>query len=205
MIERLHIVGAGGFGRETLDAYLSLGHPPESVVFADDALHGNTVRGVPVLAPSEIDGKFVVAIANPTIRSKLVTRLEHSGNELVSVIHRNALIAPDTTIGQGCVILGMTYVSSSVSLGRAIHLNYLVSIGHDVEMDDFSTVLPGANVGGSVQLGSECLIGSNSTLKQGLYVSRRVTIGAGAVLLSDVPEPGTWVGVPARRQPAGIS
>lgn len=201
----LFIAGAGGFGRETYDAVLSLKARPEDgapdpVCFLDDSRAGFSVRGLPVLLPRQAQPgeHFVVAIADPQIRQRMSGVLAESGLAPRTVIHRAAVIGPESDLGDGCIVLAFSHISSSVTLGRHVHINYNATIGHDTVLEDFVTVLPGANVAGSVLLGEGSTVGSGAVVLPGLAVGAGATIGAGAVVTRDVLPNAVVKGVPAR-------
>lgn len=194
----LWIVGAGGFGRETLDALLADGRSAEG--FLDDHSPLSPVRGLPVhrIASAQPDDAYLIAIADPTIRARLVAQLQASGMQPTTVTHPRAIVGPETTRAPGTIILGGAYVSSSVTLGPHAHVNYNATVGHDVTTGESVTILPGANVGGSVTLHDRVLVGSNATILQGLTIGEGAVVGAGAVVTKEVPPHTTVVGTPAR-------
>ena len=192
------IVGAGGFGRETLDAALATGLSITG--FLDDRLAGTTVRDLPIRHTTEAAAghRYTIGIADPRARRRLVDQLELQGLRPTTVIHPRSVIAPDTSIGEGAVVLANAYVSSSVRLGRHVQINYNATVGHDAVLCDFTTVYPGANVSGSVELGSGVTMGTNSCVLQGLTVGHDSFVGAGAVVTRDVDPCLVVAGVPAR-------
>jgi sugar O-acyltransferase (sialic acid O-acetyltransferase NeuD family) len=194
----LYIAGAGGVGRETYDAALAAGIPVQA--FLDERLAGTIVRGLPVIAPVEAppDAGYVVGIADPAVRLRLSRLLEERGLTAVTVVHPRAVIAPDTTLGAGCLVLANAHVSSSVRIGNHVQVQYNATIGHDAVLADRVTVYPGANVSGAVLLDEDVTVGSNAVVLQGRKVGRGAFVGAAAVVTRDV-EPGlVVVGSPAR-------
>jgi sugar O-acyltransferase (sialic acid O-acetyltransferase NeuD family) len=195
----LYIIGAGGFGRETLDACLAAN--VAVTAFADERRAGQPTRGLPTVHPDEVpeDAQIVVAIADPTVRHRLAEELTApGGRRLRTVVHPRAVIGPETDLGPGSVVLANAHVSSSCRLGAQVQINYNATVGHDAELDDAVTVLPGANVAGATHLGSGVTIGSNACVLQGLTIGAGATVGAGAVVTRDVGAGNTVVGVPAR-------
>jgi acetyltransferase-like isoleucine patch superfamily enzyme len=79
-------------------------------------------------------------------------------------------------------------------------VHYNATIGHDTVVDEYVTVLPGANVAGNVRLGAGALIGSGAVVLPGLTIGSAAVVGAGAVVTRDVPSGATVVGSPARQQ-----
>ena len=72
-----YIVGAGGFGRETLDAFRAASPGAvEPAVFLDDHPQASEIDGIPVRRPEEAEpGVFVVAVADPVARRRHFPRL----------------------------------------------------------------------------------------------------------------------------------
>lgn len=90
-------------------------------------------------------------------------------------------------------------ITVDVRIGRHCIINLDCTIGHDAEISDFVTLYPGVNVSGGTVIGECVEMGTGSRIIQGIRISPGSVVGAGAVVVKDISEAGTYVGVPARR------
>lgn len=195
-----YIAGAGGFGRETLDA-LRAAAPACAAesVFIDEHAAAAAAGGRPIVRPADAGpGTFVVAIADAAVRQRLATVLVARGLLPGQVFHPRAVISAGAVIGPGCVILANSFVSTGTVLGAHVQVNYNATVGHDAVLGAFVTVLPGANVAGAVRIGAHATVGSNACVLQGLRIGPGTVVGAGAVVTRDQPGGAVVLGVPAR-------
>lgn len=84
----------------------------------------------------------------------------------------------------------------SVRLGPHTHINAGAFLTR-CTVGKCCTIAPNATVLGDVTLGDRVFVGANATIRNLVNITHDVVIGAGAVVVSDITEPGTYVGVPA--------
>ena len=116
-----------------------------------------------------------------------------------NIILPTAFIAKHISLDKGNIITSGVVISTDVQIGSYNLFNWNVTIGHDTLNGNCNVFNPGSNISGNIILGSRVLVGTGSQILQGLTICDDVIIGAGAVVTKDIKEPGTYVGIPARR------
>lgn len=203
----LVVIGAGGFGRETIDVVRAINEVSPTWdlvgVVDDNPSPANLDRlarlDVPHLGGLSTipDGAaVVVAVGSPSTRRRIVASL--STHDFPSLIHPSTLEGSEFRHGPGLVVLGGVSIGTNVTLGEHVHLNAHAVIGHDAHCDDFVSVNPNATVSGECTIGSGTLLGASSTVLQQVSIGPDATVGAGSCVLRDVPAGQVVKGVPAR-------
>jgi sugar O-acyltransferase (sialic acid O-acetyltransferase NeuD family) len=203
MTDTLAIFGTGGFAREVACLVHDLGRGASIVAFhePDDVHRSRTILGVPVLPQSAFDPhrhRASVAIGSPEIREKVVGELPRD-TVFETLIHPSVVMSQWVEVGAGSILCAGSVLTCQITLGRHCHLNLNTTVGHDCTFGDFCTVAPGVNISGNCTIGSRVDLGTQSALKQQVRIADDVVVGMGAVVVRDLVEPGTYVGVPAKR------
>lgn len=205
------VYGASGFGREVMPLVRAEhGGAGVQIVFVDDGIaDGSTVLSFEAfLARSEPRKAFVVAIAQSSIRARLVERCKAAGCESIAVRAANVVTLDDVEIGEGAILCPFSLLTSTVRIGRYFHANNHAYVSHDCVIGDYVTLAPGAKVNGNVHLGDHCYVGSGAVIKQGTpdrprKIGAGAIIGMGAVVTRDVAPGETVIGNPARPMQRG--
>lgn len=139
----------------------------------------------------------VIAIGSPSDRQRIANRVR-SDVQYTKLIHKTA-IADKNSIGVGCIICPYAVITVNCKIGRHFHANLHSDIGHDCVIGHYVTLAPGARVSGNCNIGDGVYIGSNAVIREGVTIAPWTIIGANSVVLHDITESGTYVGVPAKR------
>lgn len=204
------VVGGSGFGREAIDLLQTIDRPCLGVIDDSPSTESlDKLRELEVdylgpidswLATIKSSTCYIVAIAWPSVRSRIAKNMRAHGHEPATLIHPSAQIGRATEISPGTIVCSGALISTFVTLGPHTHINPGATVGHDALVGDYTTLNPQATVSGNCTIGRESLIGANSILLQGIRVGMNATIGAGSVVTKDIPAGMTAKGVPAKWQ-----
>ena len=207
----LVVVGAGGFGRETVEAIRAVNAGDASwqlLGYLDDNpnLQGGFVDGTPVLggiteAKHLPDASFVVCTGRPdnyVSRPRIVDRLGLPAERYATIIHPSVTVPASSWIGPGSVLLANVVLTAAVTIGSHVAVMPHVTLTHDDVIDDFATIASGVHLGGHVRIRQGSYLGTGALIREGRSVGRGAMIGMGSVVLDDVPDEQVWIGLPAR-------
>ena len=210
MTKKLVIVGACGNAHDVLDIVAAINTQSvtwEIVGFLDDVKpQGDTVMGYPVLgtlahAHNLRGAQFINCIGSDRSfrhRQHIIEKLGLDDSSFATLIHPQASVSNQATVGRGCYISFGCCVGGGVKLEAHVSLAPGAIIGHDTRIGDYSILAPATVVSGFVAVGSGCFLGARSVIKQRLHIGDSALIGMGAVVTRDVAAGDTVVGVPAK-------
>lgn len=206
----LYIIGAGGFGREV--AWLVERINKESKQwdlkgFLDDNkyLHGKSegdyriVGGIEVLKELRTEVWVVCAVGASQTRKKIIKRLQQYPNVKFAILIDPSVILSDrVTLGEGTIVCAGSILTVDIRIGKHVIVNLDCTVGHDACLDDYVTVYPSVNISGQVRV-EECVeLGTGTQIIQGKKIGKETIIGAGAIVVKDLPQKCTAVGSPAK-------
>lgn len=201
-MKRLAMIGASGHGKVVADIAKKNGY--DEIFFLDDSETVKMCGVYPVIGKSEEalhqECEVVVAIGNPSVRQKIQQKLEKAEVKIATLIHPDAVIAEDVTIGIGTVVMAGAVINPNARIGKGCIINTCASVDHDCVIEDYVHVSVGAHVAGTVCVGEKTWIGAGATVSNNVNICGDCMIGAGAVVVRDIGKQGTYLGVPAREK-----
>jgi sugar O-acyltransferase (sialic acid O-acetyltransferase NeuD family) len=174
-------------------------------VFDDDQEKWNTtVLGIAVRGPvAELANancrRAVLAIGDNATREKLAGQIQKRMKNLewVAVVHPRAYLHPSVQLGEGSVVFAGAIIQPDTIVGAHAIVNTAASIDHDCVLDDYVHIAPGVRLAGGVQIGRGSFLGIGAVVIPDRNIGQQVTIGAGAVVVRDIADHVTAIGVPA--------
>ena len=197
----LGIIGASGHGRVLADIAQKIGY--ERILFFDDNDTIKIVRGYDVVGKTtdifNYDCDAIVGIGNPEVRKRIQEQLEHGHIPVATLIHPDAVIGEDVTIGGGSVVMAGAVINPGATIGRGCIINTCASVDHDCLLEDYVHISVGAHLAGTVTIGCGTWVGIGAVVNNNVKIPDWCMIGAGAVVVKSLKERGIYVGVPVER------
>lgn len=145
------------------------------------------------------NGKYFTAIGDNSIRSKVNQQLYKLLNiKATQAIHRQSIISPTAILSAGVMVSSGCIINACSVIGEGVICNTQSVIEHECHIGEYSHIAPGTILCGGVSVGSHTFIGARSVVKQGVKIGDNVTIGAGTVVICDIPDNSVVVGNPQR-------
>lgn len=202
------IIGAGTYGEVYL-AYLQEAGV-EVVGFLDDnkTIQGTNVKGVPVLGGVDLlqtlKSTYGVEavycpIGNNKLRVRFLSLAKELGYKTPNYIHPSVIISPNVTIGDGVYILLGTSIMPYTVIKDYVMISMNVGLAHHSILENGVFLSTGCNFGASIHANKYAYCGISSTIMTGIKeLGEDCLIGAGAVVIRDVPDRAVVAGVPAK-------
>jgi acetyltransferase-like isoleucine patch superfamily enzyme len=123
------------------------------------------------------------------------------------------VILKNAKIGKDCNINCQVFIENDVEIGNRVTIKPGVQIWDGVTIEDDVFIGPNVTFTNDIKPRSKqypefflktiikkgASIGANATILPGVVIGENAMIGAGTVVLKDIPPNTTWVGNPARK------
>ena len=203
-------LGAGGHAKIIIEILRLLGDfEIVGLLDRNPKVHGTSILRVPVLGNDSLLRELFARGARHAFvglggtgdnrpRAALYVMAKENGLEMVSAIDPRSIISPSAVLGDGVMVMPGAIINADSRLGNNVIINTGAIVEHDCSIGNDVHIATGARLGGSVTVLDGAHIGLGAALKQGVQVGRNAIVGAGAVVIHDVADDATVVGVPAR-------
>ncbi len=203
-------LGAGGHAKVVIEILRAAGgYDLVGLLDPRRELWGTEVLGVPVLGdddllPAQYDSGVRSAFVGLGSRGdlgprrRLYERVHGYGFSFVAAVHPAAVVSPSAELGEGPTIAALAVIGPGARLGDDVLVNTAAIIEHDCVLGDHVHVASGARLGGGVTLCDGVHIGLGASVNPGLRVGDGAVVGSGSVVVEDVGDGQTVVGIPAR-------
>ena len=209
-MKEIIILGAGDFGKEVAwliedinrskPTYIVLGYLDDDKNKIGQVLNGYECLG-PVSYLTDLNKNHnacaVIATQDGSVRKKVVDMFPDF-DKWETLIHPSVNLSDTSVLGKGCIVCANNNISVNTRIGSQCIMNLSVTIGHDCEIGDYVSVMSGSVVSGHVVMKEGAYLGSNSTVVPKMRVGSYAKVGAGSVVIRNVKDNTTVMGVPAK-------
>ena len=203
------IIGAGTYGEVYLSYLVEAGVEVAGFLDDNETLNGSKIRGVPVLGKismletlKETHGIEAVycPLGNNRLRVKFLKYAKELGYKTPNYIHPSVLISPNVHIGScGIYLLPSTVIMPCCDIKDYVMISVNSIISHHTIVEEGVFLSFGVNLGASITVHKYAYIGIGATIMTGVHeLGEDCLIGAGAVVINDVPDKAIMAGVPAK-------
>ena len=141
----------------------------------------------------------LIAISNPKHRELIYNLMKDKNIEIMTYLAPNVILGKSNSIGEGSIICPNVIITTNVKIGKCAFINCGSNIGHDVIIDDFSSIMANVNISGKCKIGKRVFMGSKSTVIPGKKIDNDVVVGVGSVVIKNIINKQTVFGNPAAK------
>lgn len=192
-MKTIAIYGASGHGKVVADIAMNNGY--DAVIFIDDGdnSHINFQEYVKLYTYP-----IALGIGENSTRKIVYEKIKAENLEVKTLVHSKAIVSKDVTLQEGVVIMPGVVVNTGSRIGVGSILNTSCVVEHDCSIGDFVHIAPNCALAGDVCVKDMTLVGIGSSIIQGKVIGVNSVIGAGSVVISDIPDNVVSFGVPAK-------
>ena len=200
-MKNLILIGAGGHAKSVADSINKSEY--ELSGFIDSNKKG-THMGLPILGaeiediPNYEKYSYFVSIGDVEYRKLWFDRIRERGLSIINIIDSSAIISSSAKMGIRNFVGKMAVINADAEIGNNNVINTKALIEHECKVGDHNHLSTNSVINGNVIVGNSVFLGSSSVCNGQLKIGSNAIIGSGSVIIKNIPEKVTVVGVPAR-------
>ncbi|MDO9183528.1 MAG: acetyltransferase [Bacteriovorax sp.] len=203
MTKEVIIFGTGGHAKVVHDIFQKAKEfTPVGFISLDTSIQN--FLGLPVYNQGDFKNlKFtngIIAIGDNWTRGQLQKFIvsEKPNFHFVNAIHPSVQVGNGVDIENGTVAMAGAIINPGSKIGAHVILNTNCSVDHDCILGNFSSIAPGAILGGNVIIGEYSAISLGAKIIHGKKIGTHSVIGAGALVLADIVDNVVAFGSPCK-------
>ena len=200
-MKNLILIGAGGHAKSVADSINKLEYELCGFIDSNKRVHtwdypfgGTDLEDI----PNYEEYCYFVSIGDVGYRKLWFDRIRNRRLSIINIIDSSAIISSGVKMGIGNFVGKMAVINADAEIGNNNVINTKALIEHECKVGDHNHLSTNSVINGNVIVGNSVFLGSSSVCNGQLKIGSNAIIGSGSVIIKDVPENVTVVGVPAR-------
>jgi len=129
----------------------------------------------------------VGSLPRKNLRWELAEKMRQQGYKFATIIHPDAVIASDVSLGEGVQVMAGVVIQSGTQVGQDSIINTGALIDHDCKIAENCHLAPGVVLSGGVVVGKYSHIGTGVKITHYITINKNCIIAAGTTVHNDVP------------------
>lgn len=198
---KLILIGAGGHSKSVAD---SVDLDQYEIAGFLDGYKTGTHLNLPILGKTLEDVedyyayKYFISIGDVIARKAWFEKLQEYNVDVINIIDKTAIIAPTAKIGIGNFIGKYAIVNADASIGDNNVINTKALVEHECVVGSHTHLSTNSTINGNVVVEDAVFLGSCAVCNGQLRIGEGAVVGSGCVLIKDVEQYTTVVGIPGR-------
>lgn len=208
MKENIFILGVGRNTPVYIDLALSCNYEIGGLFHYNNEKNGLLIHGFEILGSFEdlfsqykIAGEnFAMSMGDNKIRREISQKIRENGGMTPNLINPSAYVSRFVKMGTGVAVHANASIQADVIIGDDSVISFNVDLVHNSVVEEGCFIAGGSIVGAYTHMKKYSFVGIGAKIVSGKVstIGENSMIGAGAVVLNDVPDYAIVAGVPAR-------
>ena len=208
MNKEIYILGVGHNTPVYIELAEACGYSVKGLYHYNNERTGEIDHGVEILGfyadlynLGDLSNKnFALSMGDNKIRVEIATKIKELGGNLPNLIHPTAVVSRFCEMGEGIAIHANAIVHPDTKIGNYTTMSYNTALSHNSEIGTGCYLACGALIGAYTIINNFVFIGINAITISGKvpYIGEKAIIGAGAVVTKSIDSKNVVMGNPAK-------
>lgn len=190
----IYLVGKGGHSGSVQEVLIEYEPDNFTVILAEE------MEKLPNDIIKDCNVSFFIGIGDIHFRNKVARFISSKTGKFKTIISSLAHVSNRCSLGQGTIIMPGACVRYDAVIGDHCVVNTGAIIEHECQIGDLTNISPSVTLCGKVIIESRVEIGAGVTVLPGIRIGSDIVVGAGSTVVSDLLQPGIYIGSPAMKK-----
>jgi sugar O-acyltransferase (sialic acid O-acetyltransferase NeuD family) len=195
------IIGSGAQAKYAVDILHHSGASIERIFNLPDHPKNKSLYYIGVenfdLKKIPVWASVVICCKDNDLKEKIYKELQHKNINFPPLVHPKAVISKFAEMKEGSIINANAVIQPEAKIGKFCMIHAGVIIEHNCIIEDFVNLAPSVTLAGGVKVGKYTTINTGTVVAPNVTIGMGCLIGAGSLILKNVPAGSKIFGHPA--------